>query len=167
VRQSGADGADGSQRGWIGPVQVLECHHDGRFGGKPLKQRHHRVSDAKTAIGGAERNRIGDNELSDLGPLRIGGFSPQPECLEQRCEWAVPAQLVGGARQHLEALLGGLGRDFGKQPSLSDPGLALHDGGLTGAAAGAVQEPPKCCQLPGATKKRQRHIGHVTPIPPI
>ena len=55
--------------------------------------------------------------------------------------WAVPAQLVGGSRQELETLCGGLSRDLGEQPGLPDAGFTLHDGGLTGALAGLIKQP--------------------------
>jgi hypothetical protein len=139
LRQGSADGTDRAQRRRIGPMQVFDCQHDGRFGGQPLEQRHRRVDDAKTEIDSGERDRIGDDESGYLGALRIGRVGVQPECLDQRSEWAVLAQLVGSTGQDLETLLGGGGRDLGKQPRLPDAGLALHDGGLTGALAGSVE----------------------------
>jgi hypothetical protein len=41
---------------------------------------------------------LADDELTDLGPFRIGGARFQLEGLDQCPEWAIPAQLVGGTR---------------------------------------------------------------------
>ena len=113
--------AERGDRRRVSPLKIVESHDQRRL-------ECHQLEALAEAFDDPELGRRLVDQPGDLGAQWIRRRSATVQRVDQRPEWPAAVELVGTGVNHAEA--GWLGKDFGKEPRLADPSLALEQDDL-------------------------------------
>ena len=150
-RQAYGDGAQGQQRGVIGPLQVVQGENDRAADGGLLEQLNECIDDLELrtgALGGVGWRLIPVREqAADRGPPRIRRPRQAAQRLSDGGERSGRMEFVGLALKDDQAFAGGRQESLGDEPRFPDPRLTLDESELTPARGDFVDDSSQRRQL--------------------